>query len=83
MKKKNNLLKIIIYITIFGIFLWFEKELYQKYIAEKKIRDYIKEQKTTEIENSFLLRKKYFYSDNKYLKEFKKLVEESSKKGDE
>lgn len=83
MKKKNNLLKIMIYITIFGIFLWFEKELYQKYIAEKKIRDYIKEQKTTEIENSFLLRKKYFYSDNKYLKEFKKLVEESSKKGDE
>lgn len=83
MKKKNNLLKIIIYIAIFGIFLWFEKELYQKYIAEKKIRDYIKEQKTTEIENSFLLRKKYFYSDNKYLKEFKKLVEESSKKGDE
>lgn len=83
MKKENNLLKIMIYIIIFGIFLWFEKELYQKYIAEKKIRDYIKEQKTTEIENSFLLRKKYFYSDNKYLKEFKKLVEESSKKGDE
>lgn len=83
MKKKNNLLKIMIYIIIFGIFLWFEKELYQKYIAEKKIRDYIKEQKTTEIENSFLLRKKYFYSDSKYLKEFKKLVEESSKKGEE
>lgn len=83
MKKKNNLLKIMIYIIIFGIFLWFEKELYQKYIAEKKIRDYIKEQKTTEIENSFLLRKKYFYSDSKYLKEFKKLVEESLKKGEE
>lgn len=83
MKSKNNLLKIIIYVTIFGIFLWFEKELYQRYIAEKKIRDYIKEQKTTDIENSFLLRKKYFYSNNKYLKELKKLTEKSSNKGDE
>lgn len=83
MKRKNNLLRVIIYMVVLGVFIFFENKLYRQYRAEKKVADYIKEQKTQEIENSFLLRKKYFYTDNEYLKNFKKLVEKSSKKGED
>lgn len=83
MKRKNNLLRVIIYILVLGVFIFFENKLYRQYRAEKKVADYVKEQKTQEIENSFLLRKKYFYTDNEYLKNFKKLVEKSSKKGED
>ncbi|WP_291259726.1 hypothetical protein [Fusobacterium sp.] len=83
MRKKNNLLKFIIYMVVLGVFIFFENKLYKQYKAEKQIADYIKEQKTQEIEKSFLLRKKYFYADSEYLKNFKKLVEKSSKKGED
>ncbi|WP_291256558.1 MULTISPECIES: hypothetical protein [unclassified Fusobacterium] len=83
MKRKNNLLRVIIYMVVLGVFIFFENKLYRQYRAEKKVADYVKEQKTQEIENSFLLRKKYFYTDNEYLKNFKKLVEKSSKKGED
>ncbi|MGY0395380.1 hypothetical protein [Fusobacterium sp. SYSU M8A802] len=83
MKRKNNLLRVIIYTVVLGVFIFFENKLYRQYRAEKKVADYVKEQKTQEIENSFLLRKKYFYTDNEYLKNFKKLVEKSSKKGED
>ncbi|WP_300389695.1 hypothetical protein [Fusobacterium sp.] len=83
MKRKNNLLRVIIYMVVLGVFIFFENKLYRQYRAEKKVADHVKEQKTQEIENSFLLRKKYFYTDNEYLKNFKKLVEKSSKKGED
>lgn len=83
MKRKNNLLRVIVYMVVLGVFIFFENKLYRQYRAEKKVADYVKEQKTQEIENSFLLRKKYFYTDNEYLKNFKKLVEKSSKKGED
>ncbi|WP_294704024.1 hypothetical protein [uncultured Fusobacterium sp.] len=81
--KKNRFLTFIFYLLVFGVFLYFENNLYQKYIADKKIRDYIKEKNTEEIKNSFLLRKKYFYLDKDYLNKHQKLVNEASKKGKE
>ena len=83
MKKKNNLFKIIIFIIIFAVFFIFEKKIYKEYKAQKQISNYEKNQITTELENSFLLRKKYFYTDKTYLKNFNSLVEKSSKKGEE
>lgn len=83
MKRKNNLLKIIIYVVALGVFIFFENKLYRQYKIEKNVADYIKEQKTQEIKDSFLLRKKYFYTNNEYLKNFKKLVEKPSKKGED
>ena len=75
--KKNRFLTFIFYLLFFGVFLYFEN------IADKKIRDYIKEKNTEEIKNSFLLRKKYFYLDKDYLNKHQKLVNEASKKGKE
>ncbi len=83
MKKNNNFIKILIYLIILGVFFFFEGKLYQKYKTEKQMRDYIKDKNTTEIEEVFLLRKKGFYLDKEYLKEFKDLTEKSIEKMEE
>lgn len=81
--KKNRFFIFIIYLIFLGVFLYFENELYSKYISEKNMRNHIKSEKTEDIKNSFLLRKKYFYLDKEYLKKYKKLIEKASKEGKE
>ena len=73
MAKKNNGIKYILYLLIFGVFFYYEYGLYKKYIQEKSIREMIKEEKTTEIEKAFLLRKENFYQDRQYKIEMEKL----------
>lgn len=73
MAKKNSGIKYILYLIVLGVFFYYEYGVYKKYIQEKNIRDRIKEEKTTEIENSFLLRKGNFDQDRKYEIEMEKL----------
>lgn len=83
MEKKNSLLKVIICVVSLGVFLFFEHDLLKRYVNEKRMRKYIKERNTTELIDSFLLRRKDFYLDKEYLKKFENLNKESSIKGEE
>lgn len=78
MAKKNNGIRYIIYLIIFGVFCYYEYELYKKYAQEKIVRDRIKEEKTQEIEKAFLLREENFYLDKKYEKNLKELKKKES-----
>ena len=78
MAKKSNGIKYIIYLIIFGVFCYYEYELYKKYIQDKIVRDRIKEEKTQEIESGFLLRDKEFYLDKKYEKKWRELKKQES-----
>lgn len=81
--KKNRFFILIIYLVFFIVFLYFESKLYRKYVSENNMRNHIKSEKTEEIKDSFLLRKKYFYLDKEYSKNYKTLMEKSSKEGKE
>lgn len=73
------MLKKVFYIIIFLFFFWFEFELYKKYQQEERNRRYIKNQNTQRIENSFLIRERYFYLDKNYLENYKKLKSKEEK----
>lgn len=73
MAKKNSGIKYIIYLIAFGIFAYYEYDLYLKYSQEKVVRDRIKEEKTEEIKKAFLLREKDFYKDKEYKKKYEML----------
>ncbi|WP_410208213.1 hypothetical protein [Fusobacterium sp.] len=82
MKKKISFFKIFIYLLAIGVFSWYEYNLYKKYSQEEKIREELVAKKTVEIENSFLIRKKGFYSDREYIKKFEDIKQQEKEEED-